>query len=81
MAMEIDAGLVAVIITVLLAIIAMAVGWGTLRERLSNTREDVDSNRRQIEKNREANTSEHRLIFTKLDDIKDRIINGNKSHG
>ena len=79
MAIEIDAGLAAVIITVLLAIIAMAVGWGTLRERLGNTREDVETNQRSIEKNQEANTREHRLIFDKLDDIKDRIINGNRS--
>jgi len=81
MAIQLDTGLVAVIITVLLSIVGMAVAWGTLRERLSNTREDVYNNRKEIEKNRAANTSEHRLIFDKLDDIKNRIINGNKPNG
>ena len=65
-----DAGLAAIFITVLLALIGMGVAWGMLKERVNNNKSDILNNRMQ-------NTTEHQQIFDKLDIIQ-RGINGGK---
>jgi len=65
---QIDAAIVAIFVTVLIALLGLAVGWGTLRERVNN-------NRVQIEKSSEQNRQDHKIIFEKLDSIK-KDING-----
>uniref|UniRef100_A0A6M3J4N9 Uncharacterized protein n=1 Tax=viral metagenome TaxID=1070528 RepID=A0A6M3J4N9_9ZZZZ len=65
---QIDAAIAAIFVTVLIALLGMAVGWGTLRERVNN-------NRMQIERLCEQNRQDHLLIFSKLDSIK-KDLNG-----
>lgn len=65
---QIDAAIAAIFVTVLIALLGMAVGWGTLRERVNN-------NRMQIERLCEQNRQDHLLIFSKLDSIK-KELNG-----
>jgi len=65
---QIDAAIVAIFVTVLIALLGMAVGWGTLRERVSN-------NRKEIEKFSKQNREDHKAIFEMLNSIQ-RKVNG-----
>lgn len=71
---EINAGMVAVFVTILLSLLGMAVAWGTLREKVKQHDKDIESNRNE-------NRQDHKLIFQKLDDIKKEISNGRHSVG
>lgn len=66
---SIDGGaLVAIItvaVTVLLAVIAMAVAWGTLRERVRTNSDLLKHNR-----------DDHRLIFEELRELNRNLKNG-----
>lgn len=69
--MGIDAGTTAIMVTVLLALITMGAAWGTLRERVSKTSEEVKLNR--VE-----NRQEHKHLFEKLEEIRAEIKNGHR---
>ncbi len=77
---EINAGLVGVFVTVLFAIIGLAVGYGTLKEKVSNNRKDIDKERdnqkREMEKFAKENKDEHERIYNKLDEVNKYIRNG-----
>ncbi len=77
---EINAGLVGVFVTVLFAIIGLAVGYGTLREKVSQNRRDIDKERdnqkREMEKFAKENKDEHERIYNKLDEVNKYIRNG-----
>ena len=64
--LEIDAGIVAIMITVLFALISFGVAWGILSEKVRSNRKDLDNAWNKIDKNREENAKEHKEIFTKL---------------
>ncbi len=61
--MVIDSGLVAIALFVLLALLGLAVGWGTLRERVHNIRHDVDTDRKE-------NRADHEKILDSIDEVK-----------
>ena len=77
---EIDAALAAIFITVLLALIAMGVAWGSLREKVNGNCRDIqtekDSHKETITQIRAEfkayqlnNREDHSMIFNKLDKI------------
>ena len=67
--MTFDVGMVAILITILLALLAMAAAWGSLRERVKHNKEAIASDRK-------TNREDHQQIFEKLDQI---LRNGHKS--
>jgi len=71
---QVDTPMAAILITVLLALIAMAAGWGTLREKVKNNCRDIDGNYKQ-------NREDHQMIFNKLDQIQHDLRNGQRNHG
>jgi len=68
---NLDAGLAAIFVTVLIALISMGVAWGIVSERVKNNRIDID-------KSHKENKADHSLIFTKLDEINRTIKNGGR---
>ena len=68
--MILDTGTVAILVTILLALLALSAAWGTLREKVKSIRYDID-------KDRKDNREDHQRMFDKLDKI-DRGINGNR---
>ena len=61
--MIIDTGAAAIMVVVLLALLGLAVGWGTLRERVSNIRNDVNSDR-------EENRDDHKRMLEEVGEIR-----------
>ena len=76
---QIDPGIIAVIITVLFALIGLAVAWGALGQRVKIHDKVIEDNRkraeRDIEKVHNENREDHRQIFQELREIKDYIRN------
>jgi len=68
--LTIDAGMVAVIVIVLFALLGLAVGYGALLQKVKNNKED-------IEKFCRENREDHRDIFNKLDAVL-KAVNGKK---
>jgi len=66
--MTIDTGMVAIFITILLALMGTGVAWGVLSEKVKNNRRDIDANSN-------LNHEEHQTIFHKLDEIKQEMAN------
>jgi len=60
MIVELNWAAVAIFVTILGAILGMAIAWGTLREKVRQNRIDIDNIRDQ-------NRTDHALIFQKLD--------------
>jgi len=72
---QIDAPLVAIFFTILMALLAMAVAWGSLREKVKHNCQAVKEQEKMIERNYQQNREDHQLIFQKLDKI---LLNGSK---
>jgi len=70
--MQIDTPMLAIIVTVLLAIIALAAAWGALGQQVK--RHDVELSRQHTE-----NREDHARIFSKLEEITNYLRNGNKN--
>jgi len=66
--MFVDTGMVAILVAVLLSLLGLAVGWGTLRERVRNLG-------REIGLDRQANTDDHKQILASIESIR-RSLNG-----
>jgi len=64
----VDSSLIAIIITILLSIIGLAVAWGALGQKVKRHDKDID---RLHSENRE----DHRQIFNKLEEINAYIRN------
>lgn len=83
--MQIDTGLLSVIITVLLAIISLAAWMGSLSQKVRGQGEDIEINRKLAEKERERihieNRQDHQQIFSQLKDIENFIRNGKRNAG
>lgn len=71
---QIDAPLAAILITTLIALLGMAVAWGTLREKVKNNCKDIESNYKQ-------NREDHQMLFNKMEDIQRDVRNGQRNHG
>ena len=67
--MTFDSGMIAVSVTVLIAIIGLAASLGALSQK-------VKGHDREINANRLENREDHRQIFCKLDEINKYIRNG-----
>ncbi len=71
--MQLDTGIIAILITVLLAILGLATAWGALGQKVSRHDVTIRENREQFEKELERlhteNREDHRQIFTKLEEI------------
>ena len=79
--MTIDTGMLAIFITISIAIIGLAAAWGALSQRVSNHGERIEANRQIAEKDTERlhieNREDHRQIFAKLEEINKFMRNGN----
>lgn len=71
---QIDAPVLAIFITILLSLMGMAAGWGSLHEKVKHNCKDIEANARQ-------NREDHQLIFNKLDSIQHDLKNGARNHG
>ncbi len=71
--MELDAGLVAILVTILMALLGVAAAWGALGQRVSNQDRTIEANRQStdhdIERLHTENRDDHRQIFSKLEEI------------
>ncbi len=71
--MTIDTGMLAIFVTILLAIIGLAAAWGALGQRVNNQDDKIDANRKltviEMERLHSENREDHRQIFTKLEEI------------
>lgn len=67
--MQIDTGLLGVVITVLFAIIGLAASSGVLSQKVKQHDKDINSNRAE-------NREDHKQIFDKLEEINKYIRNG-----
>jgi len=68
---QVDAGVAAILITILLSLIGMGVAWGTLREKVKQNRCDINTHF-------DDNKKDHDKMITKLDNIRDIISKGRK---
>ena len=68
---QIDAGLAAIFITILFALLGMAAAWGTLSQKVKNNYHQIDANYKQ-------NREDHQMIFNKLSEIQHDLRNGAK---
>lgn len=79
--MTIDMGMLAIFVTVLLAIIGLAAAWGALGQRVHNQDIKIEANRslseKELERLHTENREDHRQIFTKLEEIQRFMRNGN----
>ncbi len=69
--MIIDTPLLAIIITVLITLLGMAVAWGSLGQR-------VNEHDKMLERLHSENRQDHQQIFNKLDEINQFMRNGNE---
>jgi len=70
--MQIDTGLLAIIITVLITIIGLAASLGALTQKVRQHDTDIQTNRTE-------NRADHQQIFSKLDEINKYIRNGTRT--
>jgi len=73
--MQVDVALVATGITVFLALMALAYGYGILTNRVATNKENIGSVREEFKSYQDDNRSDHQQINEKLDRI---IRNGSK---
>ncbi len=77
--MQIDTGMAAILVTVLLALLGLAMAWGALGQKVSRHDITIKENRENVEKDIERlhteNREDHRQIFTKLEEIQ-RFMRG-----
>ena len=80
--MQIDTGILASAITVLLTIIGLAAWIGALGQKVRGHDKTIANNRSEVDKAMERlhieNREDHKQIFAKLDQINETIKNGNK---
>ncbi len=81
MAVNIDSGIVAVCVTVLLAILGLAAAWGALGQRVKQHEKDISDNRCEMDTFRKENRDDHRVIYDKLEEINKYIRNGRTNGG
>ena len=74
--MQIDAAMIGVVVTVLLALIGMAYGYGILTQKVKSNRCDIADIWKEFKSYQIDNRQDHKEIFVKLDKI---ISNGKKS--
>ena len=67
--MQIDAALVGVLVTVLLAILGITFGYGVLTNKVSNNRKDINDIWDWLQNYQKENKSDHNQINSKLDNI------------
>jgi len=73
--MQVDVAMVAILVTVFLAIIAVAFGYGVLTQKVKSNRIDINNVHEEFQTYRKENKQEHHEINSKLDTI---IRNGHK---
>ncbi len=66
---EIDAATLAVIVTIFIAVLGLAVAWGALGQKVKRHDQDIKDIRKE-------NREDHEKIFSKLDAINNYIRNG-----
>ena len=81
--MQIDAGIVAIFITVLISLLGLAAAWGRLWEKVKQNRDDIHTHKNELKeeiaKLHKENKSDHQTIFSDLNEIKKEMYrrNGN----
>ncbi len=80
--MVLDIGMIAILVSIIVALLGVAVAWGALSQRVSNQDSKIDANKKATEKDIERlhteNREDHRHIFSKLEEI-NRFMQGGKS--
>ena len=71
--MVIESGWIAIGITILVALLTLAVAWGSLHEKVKGQQHQIDSTKSEIKSDREENRSDHQEIMRKMDCITDGI--------
>ncbi len=71
--MNLDMGMLAIFVTILVTLLGAAVAWGALSQRVTNQGRTIEANRRSFEHDMERlhteNREDHRQIFGKLEEI------------
>ncbi len=79
--MVLDIGMIAILVSIIVALLGVAVAWGALSQRVSNQDSKIDANKKATEKDIERlhteNREDHRQIFSKLEEI-NRFMQGGK---
>ena len=73
--MQLDAAIIGVVVTGLLALLGLAYGYGALTQKVKANRCDITDIRAEFKSYQIDNKADHTLIFTKLDKI---IQNGSR---
>ncbi len=73
--MQIDAAIIGVVVTVLLALLGLAYGYGSLTNKVKGDRYDIEEIKKSFRDYQVDNKADHALITTKLDTIirQDRV--------
>ena len=78
--LQIDTGMLAIFVTVLLSIISLSAWLGSLSQKVRSHDTTIEAHRRIAEKAREQihieNRQDHQQIFTQLEEINTYIRNG-----
>ncbi len=71
--MEIDTGTLAILVSVLLAIMGLATAWGALGQKVNHQGQEIKENRdttiKEIETLHKENREDHQRIFDKLEEM------------
>lgn len=73
---EFNAPVIAIFVVILGSLLGLAVGWGTLRERVKNNRHDIDQDRDDRKGDRKENSEAHERIYDKIDETLTAVRNG-----
>jgi len=73
--LELNASLFGIIVTVLLALLALAYGYGVLTQKVKSNRYDINKIANEFKDYQQENKNDHQAIGLKLDTI---IRNGQK---
>ncbi len=65
-----------VIITLLTGLIGLAAWVGAINEKVKQHKQLIMENKNEVKEDREQNRQDHRLIFDKLDNLRDLVKNG-----
>lgn len=71
--MIVESGWVAIGITILVALLGLAVAWGSLHEKLKNQQVQLDSHKEELRIDRADNRADHQKIMEKIDCITEGI--------
>ena len=80
---ELDSATVAILVTVLIALLGLAAAWGTIREKVKRNHDDIVKNKEYIERDMKSlmrdNQKDHERIYDKIEEVNNYLRNGKGS--